>query len=467
MPPQALPIPSTHPPASAARIDSLSRKWAAWWMLLLAGLAMGGKGTAYIGLPPIFITEVILVIGCVLLLLQPGWRELLKSPTVVLILAFALWGFARTLPYLGTYKIDALRDGVLYGYAAFALIIAGMVVSQPQLLPWILRKYRKFACVFLMVMPFFWVAGQVLSGKVPLWPWAPDVPIIDLSPGDAPVHLGAIVAFAIVGLFRSELLGLPRRLLEAVMPLLALSLVAIAGAVSRGGLVSFGLAASAGFIMRPRSAWARNMAFVLMVALPAVVLVDPRLPVPGRDREFSARQLLLNVTSIVSENRVGDLDGTKQWRLRWWGKIVDYTFHGEYFWMGKGFGINLADSDGFQVEFDATPLRSPHNGHLSVLARMGVTGFVLWVLIQVSWLYAMLNAYIRARQRSHLTWMMLFVFLVAYWLAISFNAAFDVYLEGPMGGVWYWSVIGFGLASVWVYENRPETLAGPEFEVRA
>ncbi len=464
---QALPISPTHRPAAAALVASLSRGWAVCWMLLLAGLAMGGKGTAYIGLPPVFITEVVLLLGCGLLLLQPGWRELLKSPTVVLILAFALWGVARTLPYLGDYKIDALRDGVLYGYGAFALVIAGIIVSQPRLLPWVLGRYRRFACVFLIVMPFFWVAGQVLSGKVPLWPWAPDVPIIDLSPGDAPVHLGAIIAFAIVGLFRYELPGLPKRLLEAVLPLFALALVAIAGAVSRGGLVSFGLAASAGFIMRPGSAWVRNISLVLLIALPAVVLVDPRIPVPGREREFSARQLLLNVTSIVGENRVGDLDGTKQWRLRWWGKIVDYTFHGEYFWLGKGFGINLADSDGFQVEFDATPLRSPHNGHLSVLARMGVPGFVLWVLIQVAWLYAMLNAYVRARQRSHTTWMMLFVFLVAYWLALSFNASFDVYFEGPMGGVWYWSVIGFGLACVWVYEHHPDLLSGPEFEVRA
>ena len=169
--------------------------------------------------------------------------------------------------------------------------------------------------------------------------------------------------------------------------------------------------------------------------------------------------------SIVGSDEEGDLDETKAWRLQWWGKIVDYTIHGDYFWQGKGFGVNLANSDGFQVEYDSTPLRSPHNGHLTVLARMGVPGLVLWALIHLSWLYAMVNTYLRARQRGHVPWMMLFVFLVAYWLALNFNAAFDVYFEGPMGGIWLWSVIGFGLAAVWVYDHRPDVLLGPEFEV--
>ena len=26
------------------------------------------------------------------------------------------------------------------------------------------------------------------------------------------------------------------------------------------------------------------------------------------------------------------------------------------------------------------------------------------------------------------------------------NGSFDVYLEGPQGGIWFWSIIGFGIA---------------------
>ncbi len=37
------------------------------------------------------------------------------------------------------------------------------------------------------------------------------------------------------------------------------------------------------------------------------------------------------------------------------------------------------------------------------------------------------------------------VWLMAYWLAFLVNAGFDVFLEGPMGGVLFWSLIGLSL----------------------
>jgi hypothetical protein len=38
------------------------------------------------------------------------------------------------------------------------------------------------------------------------------------------------------------------------------------------------------------------------------------------------------------------------------------------------------------------------------------------------------------------------------------NAAFDVFIEGPMGGIWFWTIYGIGLASVWLYKHSPEVL---------
>lgn len=36
------------------------------------------------------------------------------------------------------------------------------------------------------------------------------------------------------------------------------------------------------------------------------------------------------------------------------------------------------------------------------------------------------------------------------------NLSFDVYLEGPVGGMWFWTVIGLGVAAMRVqsYEAR-------------
>jgi hypothetical protein len=42
---------------------------------------------------------------------------------------------------------------------------------------------------------------------------------------------------------------------------------------------------------------------------------------------------------------------------------------------------------------------------------------------------------------------------------MSVNMNFDVYLEGPMGGIWFWTVWGYGVAVMWLYRHRPQFLA--------
>ena len=137
------------------------------------------------------------------------------------------------------------------------------------------------------------------------------------------------------------------------------------------------------------------MIFVLAIAL------NPSLDF-GRARAISLTQVISNFSSVFDETGNDDLDGSRRWRLAWWDTIINYTVDGPYFWTGKGFGINLADDDGFQVgEVDATaPLRAPHNGHMEILARTGVPGIVLWILLNAVWLATMLQALIRARRRA-------------------------------------------------------------------
>lgn len=431
----------------------LTARWFTMLSILLAGLAIGGKGFAYIGLPPLFVSEITLGLGALAFLIQPRWREAVTQPISMLIILLLGWGVMRTLPYLGQWKLDAIRDFMLLGYMTTAIMVAAVVMSQPKLLPWLLGRYQKFVKVFLIVMPPMWVIDQVMAESMPTWPWASHVGIITLKPGDMPVHLGGIAALSILGLFRGRSL---------VWTALLCVLLGVTGAVSRGGLVAFSLAFGIAFLMRPRSAWATRLVIIMTVVVTLSAVSDISVKVPGREREFSARQLMLNVITVVDNgDAAGDLDDTKTWRLEWWNTIFDYTLHGEYFWTGKGFGVNLANSDGFQVFLESESLRSPHNGHLNVLARTGVPGFVLWCAIMAVWCWTMLSAYLIARQRRDNNWSMFFVLLVAYWVALTFNAAVDVYFEGPMGGVWYWAITGLGYSSAWVYQRQPEVLHVP------
>ena len=286
---------------------------------------------------------------------------------------------------------------------------------------------------------------------MPRWPWS-DVPIIDAKAGDILVHLCGILAFCVAGF--DNPVRLPRIILLAAC-------AAVIGSYERAGLVALGGCFLICLFLKPthpllHRLLAVGVAGLLFLAVSGINFEVPS-PDTGKARVVSFDDMLANFVSIVSDTDVSDLDETKQWRLEWWSIIFDYTFKGPYVWTGKGFGVNLADDDGFQVWADHS-LRSPHNGHLTMLARAGVPGLALWILVQLSFACSLIRAYRRSCHAADSRWSALFLFLLVYWFAFMTNAAFDVFIEGPMGGIWFWTIYGIGLASVWLYKHSPEVL---------
>jgi hypothetical protein len=169
----------------------------------------------------------------------------------------------------------------------------------------------------------------------------------------------------------------------------------------------------------------------------------------------SVGQIAGNLGSILGGAADPDEEGTRSFRLYWWGSIVNYTVFGPYFWTGKGYGINLADADGFQPTADHS-LRAPHNSSLSFLARSGVPGFVLWVLFLAAYAVALIRAWLRARKAGDRLLETVGVWLMVYLVAILVDTSFDPYLEGPQGGIWWWTLIGVGLVVMRLTSPEPQ-----------
>ncbi len=414
----------------------------------LAALAFAGKGFAYLGVPPLYVTEIVLGAG-LLVMLQTGCvlASLLSIPSLLLA-ALMVLTVARTLPFIPSYGVDALRDSVLILYGLFAFIVATLLLRRPDRLIGALQFLRWFTGVYVFVGPLVYLTNAAFLERLSSTGW----PIPSIRAGELGVHLSLCAVLALVGL-------------RSARPVWLAGLIGgivIVAAQNRGGLLAILIPVS--FAIPFTRAWPK--ATVVTIALIALLgfgyAVDLKVPsfqstqeLPAGTRQLGARQAVDNVLSLVVRSENTQLDDTKLFRELWWQKILNYTFNGQYFWVGKGFGVNLAVDDGFVVgNGNGPPLRSPHNGHMNVMARTGVPGFLLWISFLLSWFATVMACACRAWRNGDELWGNLMLCAACYWLSNVINASFDVALEGPMLGMWFWCQTGFGLAVVAIYRAR-------------
>ena len=92
--------------------------------------------------------------------------------------------------------------------------------------------------------------------------------------------------------------------------------------------------------------------------------------------------------------------------------------------------MSLSETD--EAVAEADEVRSPHNFHLTVMARFGVPLFCLWLFWQFQLLKPMFK-----RQLNSKT-----LLISTVLLSFIVNASFDVFLEGPMGAFPFWTWVG-------------------------
>lgn len=417
----------------------------------LLGYAMLGRGFAYLGVAPLYIGEVVLSLGLIVLLLDGRVRNLAASRVVYVLLAFLLVGLAATLPYLSRHGIDALRDAVLWGYGLFALVVAALLLRLNGVMG-AAQQYARFVPLFLLWLPVALVLNELYGKFIPVLPGS-RATLLELKGGDVAVHLAGVAALLLLGLPRALERATPIRwfgrglLNPGRAEWLCWTLWFVAAAIPifrvRAGMLAIAVAVLVVLLFRPGTRWWKPLVLITLLVT-SFLAFNVRITLGEARNTISAESLLLNIQSITGSSSEAYREGSKRWRLEWWNDIVDYTVQGPYFWAGKGYGINLADADGHQLEDGQ--LRSPHNGHLSILARSGVPGFTLWVLLQGFFALSLIRAHRRAVAAGQETLARLNVWVLAYWAAFLVNASFDVYLEGPQGGIWFWSLFGFGLA---------------------
>ena len=404
------------------------------------GYIVGNRGFAQISAAggfPILPAELVLLIGGAILAVQCAWRRelpILRDAVNISLLIWMIVGTCRLFFGVRDYGFTAIRDYALVYYGLF-FFLAQHVARDPASARFLQRSVL-LACAALLVVhplytrfPDFFMSTFAIRGY-------PVIFFKDDLTGNF-MAMGSLLFF-----MRFEE---SRRFAWLVLSL------ALAGSMlttnSRSSMV--GLAVGALWLgLSGRWRFAGTLTACALIAAVGTVFIAE---IQGESwRQTPLHRVYERVVSIadpLGQRAYQTEDAFKGdnnvFRMVWWRAAVSETIETDR-WFGLGFGHDLAARFVRQYlpEAEEFTARSPHNVLITVFARMGIIGFVSFVAV----LIAMAVRTWRALRSPTMTFAS-----GAWWCAawvILVCACFGVVLEGPMGAVVFWTILGLANAPV-------------------
>ncbi len=408
-------------------------------LIYLGAITIIGKGPTYLGYPPIYWGEVVLAVSLLWVIGHRGTLGLRSREGWLLsflILAYMLLGAALAAKSVAGWGLDAARDAAICYYAAFYFV--GLNVARRQALG---TRVWKILCLF-WVLALVWESANLLSGGR-LAELGPEIPwrgtnLLSHSGNDVMQHMG-LGAFIVLFLRPPERYRQWQKVFVfvAVLGLGLLALSHLRGAkfgLLLGAVVVLALGLAKGRPIRfsTRMFWVGAVGATALLA--ASVLVTSDLADAMHLRRFAEANPL-------------SPQGTAYWRMLWWEELAEEVMRRNPAF-GLGFGESLGVYNPYLLgnEHEAWPVRSPHNINMTVFARTGIVGGVLWVAILGIGFGMLFRRVWRGRVRGHaysperreelVFWLLM---LTATWG----NSSVGVLMEGPVLGVWFWFALGF------------------------
>lgn len=402
---------------------------------VLFGYFVGNRGFAqFTVLPtlPLLPAELAILIAGGAILVKGALSRSLPIQRDSLNLAVLLWivaGTARVVFDVRQYGIMALRDYAMVYYAVFFFFAQHIGREAGP------RRFLKRVLIAAAVVLPFAALGSELFPDFFLHVFTfRDVPVIYFK-GDLVLTFIAVSALLLS-------LCVEGRARAWLWVLATAELVFVIGGANRASMLG-ALSALGWLAISPARRFVKWPAIGLITA--AVVVSTMAFLFQHR----GAEEKLLAVTERVRS--LGDLFGTgkyvspessmkgdnNRFRSLWWETAVDEAMSANPVF-GLGFGYDLAR--GFLEQYNPTmedfTARSPHSIVVTVLARTGIAG-TLVLLVFVGAFGRATWCAVRKPEVSNAE-----LGLWASCWVIFVSACFGVVLEGPMGAVVFWSLLG-------------------------
>ncbi|HLN16619.1 MAG TPA: O-antigen ligase family protein [Acidimicrobiales bacterium] len=434
---------------------TLFRWYAAVIGILLAAYMFLDRGIAYLHVPgtPLYIGELTLLLGLAGVAVGTGWvrRGVQGDILLGLLAVWMLWGIARAVPNLGKYGFtNVAHDYALCYYGLFAILFVIVSTVVPELPGRLVAGFSRIVpYVIVWELIAFGISKSGIKG-----PHVTGTALFSHKGG----NICVVTAFALVFMW---LVPGQRRSATSklVFSIIGLTTIAVSATQTRGGTGS----AVIGIIVALVLMGGRGRGRIIASTLAAVVFVvavlgATNLTIHTKKRNISIADLVGEAETSLGAFSGGNSQfygqntgaGTTRWRENLWKNILHYQVRTGHVVDGVGFGVNLAAIGGLRESAAKTAagqseLRSAHNSHLDVEARMGMIGLFLWLLIWVAWFRRMFRTRARYKAAGDALNKALVEVCMATITATLINAFFDPTLEGAQVAALTWSIFGFGI----------------------
>ena len=390
------------------------------YLIVLTLYVFLNKGIAYS-----YLAEFLLITGIFILFINRTKVEFGREKKQILSVFFLCISFFYILVGVFQYTIlNVLRDSLAFQYAWFAFIIYFLRSEYDFIWQKIIIIYKWVPLViFLNFFLFYFIFLNLPAVNI-----FGSQHILMYKNGDKSVHL--LISTILMFLYTDQF---SKKWLFANLTLITINFLILL-AYTRSGSVAYIFALFSFFYFSKEKIINESIRkllkfipFIIIIGMAIFIAADIQGDAQGRTITLS--QITDNFTSILSSDIDGNLTDNKVWRLVWWAKLVNESFTAQHFFVGKGLGMSLAGNDILTTDED---LRSPHNFHLTILARFGYIVFIAWVLWLVSLFKPLFTRKLAGKTLA----------ITSILLAFIINGSFDVFFEGPMGAFPFWTFVG-------------------------
>jgi len=398
----------------------LNRAYIKIYFLVFLLYIFFNKGVAYS-----YMAEILLVAGIFILFINRKNFEIGLDRKQIIVGIFLFISFLFILVGLFQYYIlNVLRDSLAFQYAWFAFIVYFLKNEYDFIWQKILQIYKWVPLViflnfFLFYFLFLYLPPINIFG---------DQNIITYKNGDKSVHL--LISTILMFLYSDKY---SRKWLIANTILIVINILILL-AFTRSGSIAYILSLIS-FFFFSKEKILNDSIRKLLKYIPIIILIGMSLflaadiQADAQGRTITLSQITDNFSSIISSDIDGSLTDNKIWRIVWWAKLVNESFTLQHFFVGKGLGMSLAGNDILNTDDN---LRSPHNFHLTILARFGYFVFLAWIIWLVSLFKPLFTRKLAGKTLA----------ITSILLAFIINGSFDVFFEGPMGAFPFWTFVG-------------------------